>query len=127
MARAAFALLRLAGRIVVVPSPETAPVVMLVIGAICGWLYERTLKGKSFEEVGKRMGVLMASGLIVGESLFGVLNAGVIGSTENEAPFAVFGIAETWPEGGGMLSGIIVFGLIVFALYNWIRGQSAKV
>ena len=104
-----------------------AVTVMLVIGAVCGWLYERTLKGKSFEEVGKRMGVLMASGLIVGESLFGVLNAGVIGSTENEAPFAVFGIAETWPEGGGMLSGIIVFGLIVFALYNWIRGQSAKV
>jgi putative OPT family oligopeptide transporter len=100
---------------------------MLVIGAVAGWLYEKTLKGRSFEEVGKRMGVLMASGLIVGESLFGVLNAGVIGATENEAPFAVFGIAETWPEEGGMLAGMLVFALIALGLYRWVRGQSAKV
>lgn len=100
---------------------------MLVIGATAGWLYEKALKGKSFEEVGKRMGILMASGLIVGESLFGVLNAGVIGGTENEAPFAVFGIGEHWPEGGGMLTGALVFGLIALALYNWIKRQSAKV
>ncbi len=100
---------------------------MLVIGAICGWLYEKGLKGKSYEAVGKRMGVLLASGLIVGESLFGVLNAGVIGATENEAPFAVFGMSEHWPEGGGMITGIILFALLTFGLYRWIKGQAAKV
>jgi putative oligopeptide transporter, OPT family len=104
-----------------------AVTMMLVIGAVCGWLYEKALKGKSYEAVGKRMGVLMASGLIVGESLFGVLNAGVIGATENEAPFAIFGVPEHWTEGGGMLTGILLFGLLTFALYQWIKGQSKKV
>jgi putative OPT family oligopeptide transporter len=100
---------------------------MLVIGAVCGWLYEKGLSRTSFADVGRRMGVLMASGLIVGESLFGVFNAGVIGATENEAPFAVFGVPETWPEGGGMLTGVLVFGLLTFALYRWVRGRAARV
>ena len=99
----------------------------LVIGAAAGWLYEKGLKGKSYEEVGKRIGVLMASGLIVGESLFGVFNAGIIGATENEAPFAIFGMPESWPEGGGMLLGVIVFAGLVVWLYNWIKGEAAKV
>jgi putative OPT family oligopeptide transporter len=104
-----------------------AVTMMLVIGAVCGWLYEKSLSKSSFAEVGKRMGVLMASGLIVGESLFGVFNAGVIGATENEAPFAIFGLPETWPEAGGMLTGVIVFALVTFGLYRWVKGRAAKV
>lgn len=97
---------------------------MLVIGAVLGWLYEKGLKGKSYEDIGRRMGVLMASGLIVGESLFGVFNAGVIGATENEAPFAVFGLPETWPA---MPVGVVAFAVLAFGLYQWIKGRSAKV
>lgn len=77
----------------------------------------------SFAEVGKRMGILLASGLIVGESLFGVFNAATIGATENEAPFAVFGLPETWPD---MIAGIAVFAVLVFALYRWTRSRAAK-
>ena len=101
-----------------------AVTMMLVIGAVAGWLYEKGLKGKSFEEVGKRMGVLMASGLIVGESLFGVFNAGVIGATENEAPFAIFNLGEAWPD---MLVGVIAFAVITVLMYGWVRGRAAKV
>ncbi len=97
---------------------------MLVIGAVCGWLYEKGLSKTSFAEVGKRMGILLASGLIVGESLFGVFNAATIGATENEAPFAVFGLPETWPD---MIAGIAVFAVLVFALYRWTRSRAAKV
>lgn len=97
---------------------------MLVIGAVAGWIYERGLKGRSFEDVGRRMGVLLASGLIVGESLFGVFNAGVIGATENEAPFAVFPIGEGWPA---MILGVVVFAAVAFALYRWTRSRAAKV
>jgi PPE-repeat protein len=35
--------------------------------------------------------VLLASGLIVGESLIGVLMAGIIGASGNQAPLAVVG------------------------------------
>ena len=39
----------------------------------------------------RRRGVLLASGLIVGESLMGVLLAGIIGATGNQAPLSVVG------------------------------------
>ena len=67
---------------------------------------------------------LLASGLIVGESLFLVMTAGVIVSTNNEAPFAMLPEGSTWPA---MLSGIAVFAVLTLALYSWVRGRSAKV
>ncbi|MDO1559286.1 oligopeptide transporter, OPT family [Brevundimonas sp. 2R-24] len=96
----------------------------LVIGAVSGWLYEKGIAKTRFAEVGRRMGVLMASGLIVGESLFGVFNAAIIGATENEAPFAVFGLPETWPA---MLIGVVVFFAVTVLMYRWVRGRAAKV
>lgn len=97
---------------------------MLVIGAVAGWLYERTIKGTTFADVGRRMGVLLASGLIVGESLFGVLTAGVIVATRDDAPFAMLPEGSSWPAG---VAGVIAFFGLAFALYAWVRSRSAKV
>ena len=97
---------------------------MLVIGALCGWFYDKAIKGTRFADVGRRMGVLLASGLIVGESLFLVMTAGVIVSTGNDEPFAMLPDGSTWPA---MLAGIIAFAVTAFALYAWVRGRSAKV
>jgi putative OPT family oligopeptide transporter len=97
---------------------------LLVIGAVCGWIYDKAIKTTRFADVGRRMGVLLASGLIVGESLFLVMTAGVIVSTGNDAPFAMLPEGSTWPA---MMSGIAVFAVLAFALYAWVRGRSAKV
>jgi putative OPT family oligopeptide transporter len=97
---------------------------LLVVGAVCGWIYDKAIKTTRFADVGRRMGVLLASGLIVGESLFLVMTAGVIVSTNNEAPFAMLPEGSTWPA---MLSGIAVFAVLTLALYSWVRGRSAKV
>lgn len=97
---------------------------MLVVGAVCGWLYNKAIKGTRFADVGRRMGVLLASGLIVGESLFLVMTAGVIVWTDNEAPFAMLPEGSTWPA---MAAGIAVFALLTFVLYGWVRSRSAKV
>lgn len=97
---------------------------MLVIGAICGFVYNRTVAGKSYGEVAKRMGVLLASGLIVGESLFGVFNAATIVATGNADWAAVLGLADTWPA---MIVGIAVFAVLTLVLYRWIISRSAKV
>ena len=97
---------------------------MLVIGAVCGWLYDKAIKTTRFADVGRRMGVLLASGLIVGESLFLVMTAGVIVSTDNEAPFAMLPKDTTWPA---MLAGIAVFAVLTVLLYGWVRNRSAKV
>ena len=97
---------------------------LLVVGAVCGWVYDKAIKTTRFADVGRRMGVLLASGLIVGESLFLVMTAGVIVSTNNEAPFAMLPEGSTWPA---MLSGIAVFAVLTLALYSWVRNRSAKV
>jgi putative OPT family oligopeptide transporter len=72
----------------------------LVIGAVLsGWI-ERILKRRAkarhvgyqkFADHANRRGVLLASGLIVGESLVGVVMAGVVGFTGRDAPLAVVG------------------------------------
>ena len=96
---------------------------MLVIGAVCGWLYERAVASKSYAPVARRMGVLLASGLIVGESLFGVLNAGVIVASR-DAEWAALPLGETWPA---MLAGVLVFAALAAALYAWTESRAAKV
>ena len=67
--------------------------------------------------------VLLASGLIVGESLFGVFFAGVIVSTGKESPFGIFPV--DWPF--AMILGVVVFAALVVGLYRWIRTVSVKV
>ncbi|WP_295708415.1 OPT family oligopeptide transporter [uncultured Brevundimonas sp.] len=96
---------------------------MLVIGAVCGWLYERAVASKSYAPVARRMGVLLASGLIVGESLFGVLNAGIIVASR-DAEWAALPLGDAWPA---MIAGVMVFAALAAALYGWTRARAAKV
>ena len=97
---------------------------MLVIGAVCGFFYNKAVAGKAYGEVAKRMGVLLASGLIVGESLFGVFNAATIVASGNADWAAVLGLAETWPA---MIVGIAVFAVLTLILYRWIISRSARI
>jgi len=97
---------------------------MLVIGAVVGWLYDKAVKQTRFADVARRMGVLLASGLIVGESLFGVFYASVIVGTNSDAPFAMLSEGSAWPA---MLAGVVAFAASVFALYYWTRGRAKKV
>lgn len=73
---------------------------VLVIGAVLGWIAHRVLKaraqaqgkdGAAYTEAAERRGVLLASGLIVGESLVGVAMAMVVGFTGSDAPLAIVG------------------------------------
>ncbi|VVE69026.1 oligopeptide transporter, OPT family [Pandoraea captiosa] len=73
---------------------------VLVIGAVLGWISQRVLKARAkargqeygpYAEAAERRGVLLASGLIVGESLVGVAMAMVVGFTGSDAPLAVVG------------------------------------
>jgi putative OPT family oligopeptide transporter len=77
----------------------------LALGAVLGWIVTRALKrrtagrtdSQAICEAAERRGVLVASGLIVGESLVGVAMAVVIAATGKEAPLALVGngFAET--------------------------------
>ncbi|MHA6721565.1 OPT family oligopeptide transporter [Sphingomonas sp. RS2018] len=71
---------------------------LIPIGAVIGHVYNRWAARSANPEFAERMGVLAATGLIVGESLFGVAFAGILAWANraspvppNDAPLAVMG------------------------------------
>jgi len=97
------------------PMGATLPV---VIGAVIGNFYER----KTRTEVAARTGVLLASGFIVGDGLFGVALAGLIVATGSGTPLALVGDGFATPA---IFVGLAVFGAIIAYLYRWIARLSA--
>src|SRR3569833_3511836 len=91
------------------PMAATLPV---TIGALVGWAYDRSTR----TERARRTGVLVASGMIVGESLFGGLNAGLIVGYNKDAPLSVVGpdyaLAGTAGQDG--------YNGLVILLYAWL-------
>jgi putative OPT family oligopeptide transporter len=94
------------------PMGATLP---LVIGALTGYLYDRWADRRPLPEFARRMGVLMATGMIVGESLFGVLYAGIVVASGQSAPFALVGDRFA-PV--ALIGGAIVFFTLVGLLYR---------
>jgi putative OPT family oligopeptide transporter len=86
----------------------------VVIGAFAGHCYDRWAARTSRPDFAKRMGVLMATGMIVGESLFGVVYAGIVVLTGNGTPFALIGDSFATPA---LIIGVAVFAALVTALY----------
>ncbi|MDQ6826613.1 MAG: oligopeptide transporter, OPT family [Candidatus Eremiobacteraeota bacterium] len=97
------------------PATTTAPV---VLGAIIGWAYNRWVKNSPNAEAAKRLSVLLASGLIVGESLFGVFLAGLIVVSGKATPIAV--VSDAFQPYANLI-GPIAFVLVIVAIYAWAR------
>ncbi|MFL6707799.1 MAG: OPT family oligopeptide transporter [Massilia sp.] len=109
------------GLAIYLPSAVTLPV---VVGAVAGYLFERAVERHSWGEAAKRMGVLIMSGFIVGESLFNVALAGLIVSSGKGEPLA---IANTMSEHMGMLVALVVGGAMVGGLYRWSASNARRV
>ena len=62
---------------------------LIPVGAVIGHFYDRWARTSANPAFAERLGVLMATGLIVGESLFGVAFAAIVGATDNSAPLAL--------------------------------------
>ena len=93
---------------------------LIPIGSLLGWFYDKWAERASSPEFAQRMGVLLATGLIVGESLFGVIFAGIVAATGKDAPLAIV----TGYTGIEAVS-LIVFAVAVLGLYAWTRRQAA--
>ena len=92
---------------------------MVIAGAIAGWLYDKGAAKARDPETYRRTGVLAATGLIVGESLFGVLLAGLVVATSNASPLALVG--------DGFRPVAVWGGALLFALLAWwLYRRSAK-
>ena len=103
----------------------------LVVGAILGYFLNRHLRktaGAEAEAVGLRRGTLFASGLIVGESIVGVLLAGLIvlsvsnGGDEN--PLAMVG--SDFADTAEMLGLAVFLGLLALFSKIVLSGKKAS-
>jgi putative OPT family oligopeptide transporter len=102
------------------PAATTAPA---VIGAIFGALYNRWVARNKNPQPAKRLGVLVASGLITGESLFGVALAGVIFFSNNSAPLQI--IPNSFGPYANVIAGFALF-VVPFFVYRWIGSRAQK-
>jgi len=99
------------------PMSATLPV---VIGAVIGHWYDRRAAHAANPEHAKRLGVLVASGMIVGESLFGVLLAGLIVALSTDAPLGLVP-ADFAPANW---IGLAAFAGLIVLLYGWMIRRS---
>ncbi len=109
------------GLAIYLPSAVTVPV---IVGAVLGWWYVNWVNTDRTREVAKRLAVLVASGFIVGESLFNVGLSALIVGTDNGEPLA---LGIEMGEGMMMLSALVVLIAVVMGLYVWCRRAAQKV
>ena len=96
----------------------TSATLMVVVGAFAGALYDRRAERSARPESVKQLGVLLASGMIVGEGLIGVVIAGVVAFSGKDAPLALVGPSFA---NAAFWIGAAAFVLVVVAMYRWIE------
>ncbi len=94
----------------------TVSTLMVVVGSIVGWVYERQADRGPLAEPVKQLGVLLASGLIVGESIIGVVIAAIVAfadelGLDKDGPLALVG--------PGFADYAVWFGGGAFAIVRW--------
>jgi putative OPT family oligopeptide transporter len=94
---------------------------LIVLGAVIGHFYNRWAARQSEPGFAERMGVLGATGLIVGDSLFNVVYAGIVAGTDNPDVLAL--IEEA---GWQTAAGIALFVAMIVLLYAQTRRRAAE-
>jgi len=100
----------------------TQSTLMVVVGAVIGWYFDKRADASAKPAATKQLGVLLASGLIVGESVIGVVIAAIVAFSGLPAPLALVGPGFA---GAAMAIGGIAFAAIVFVLYRWIARKGS--
>lgn len=94
---------------------------MLSVGAVTGYYYDRWARRRRNPKFAERMGVLAATGMIVGESLFGVVFAGIVGATGSDSPLKLVGDAF---QQAALIGGTLLFAGLAAGLYRYAQQRS---
>jgi putative OPT family oligopeptide transporter len=92
----------------------------VVVGALISHWYDNQAKKMPNPERAERLGTLVASGLIVGESIWGVINAGLIVAFSKDAPIAL--VPESFAPAPWL--GVLGFIAVLVWLYGWMLRRS---
>jgi putative OPT family oligopeptide transporter len=95
----------------------TQSTLMVVVGAVVGWFFDKRANSSPRPEATKQLGVLLASGLIVGESVILVVISAIVALSGVAAPLALVGPRF---ETAAKIIGGLAFITIVAVLYRWI-------
>ncbi|MGH7498129.1 MAG: OPT family oligopeptide transporter [Gemmatimonadales bacterium] len=93
----------------------------VVVGAVLSRWYNGRARSMSNPERAERLGTLVASGLIVGESIWGVINAGLIVGLNKDAPIGL--VPEDFAPAPWL--GLLGFVGVIVWLYGWMLRKSA--
>jgi len=93
----------------------------IVVGAVIGHFYNRWAARQAEPGFAERLGVLSATGLIVGDSLFNVVYAGLVAGSDNPDVLAIMEEA-----GWATPLGIALFVAGLVWLYAWTRRGAAQ-
>jgi putative OPT family oligopeptide transporter len=96
----------------------TQSTLMVVIGSIAGWYFDRRAARRSNAASVQQLGLLFASGLIVGEGLIGVLIAALVAFTGKDFPLGLVG--DDFADHEAVWIGTAVFVIMMLALYRWV-------
>ncbi|HEX8448367.1 MAG TPA: oligopeptide transporter, OPT family [Allosphingosinicella sp.] len=92
-----------------------AVILPTVTGAVIGYFYDRWADRREKPDFARRMGVLTATGLIVGESLWGVVFAGIVAGSGKDTPLALVGEGF---ETAALIGGTALFVLLAMWVYR---------
>jgi putative OPT family oligopeptide transporter len=95
----------------------------LVAGAVIGTVYERWARCQTDPERAVRLGTLTATGLIVGESLWGVAFALIVYLSGNDAALALVSDGFGDPA---LIGGLALFAGLTAGLYRYTRRLAAE-
>src|SRR5205085_7259753 len=99
---------------------------LIPLGAVLGWFYNRWALQSKIPAFAERMGVLMATGLIVGESLMGVVYAAAVAGAEKAgSPDSANVLAVVEPYSAVMWVSLVVFAIALAGLYFWTKSRAS--
>ena len=95
----------------------TQSTLMVVVGALVGWYFDRRAERRDNPAAVKQLGVLLACGLLVGEGLIGVLIAALVAFSGKEFPLSLVG--DDFAGGGAVILATITFAVTILFMYRW--------
>jgi len=99
----------------------TSATLMIVVGAVIGWLYDRKADRTARPEAARQLGVLLASGLIVGEGIIQVVISVIKSLSTNPTPLALVGPGF---QTTAIILSSVTFAALTLVLYRWVLRMS---
>ena len=95
----------------------TQSTLMVVVGSLVGWYFDRRAERRANPASIKQMGILLACGMLVGEGLIGVLIAALVAFSGKDFPLAL--VSDSFADHDSAVIGTVAFAVIIGLMYRW--------